>query len=258
MVKYPIINIGIKKQDKNDFCKLTTKNNKNKKFIKFDMKKTTIEYCNMDCQLALEIALKHLEQSSKPINGRDNFVGLCKTSASIALKTFKNCFLEDTIYGSPKNIQLLERMAFFGGRTGVNKPLSNDKLIYILDINSAHPASMCYNMPIQFLNIIKYPTPCRVKEFVPYHLFKAKSSYKGNNPNVIPNLLVKGREMSGSYLETDYNYHWGCELNEAVLLDFEITICEHIKYDDKIHKKGKPDKEGDIFKGYVEYMYNER
>ena len=41
------------------------------------------------------------------------------TASGISLKIFQTCFLKDTLYGSPKNIQIDEISSYKGGRTEV-------------------------------------------------------------------------------------------------------------------------------------------
>jgi hypothetical protein len=224
----------------------------------FDMEAHTIKYCMMDCHIALEVALKHIQQCIQPINGIKTNNSACKTAAGIALNTFKTCFLGETVLrGSPKDIQLIERESFKGGRTGVAKPRSLDKLIYVLDINSAHPSSMKYKMPIKMMQ--KKETKeikQKVNTLISHYLYHAKSIYKGNCKNVIPNLLIKGKNGSSkSYLETEYAWHWGAELIEAIQDDFEITTKGYISYSTE-NQKGQ--EAGEVFSGYVDTNYNER
>jgi hypothetical protein len=224
----------------------------------FDMEAHTIKYCMMDCHIALEVALKHIQQCIQPINKIKTNNSACKTAAGIALNTFKTCFIGKTILrGSPKDIQAIERESFKGGRTGVAKPRSLDKLIYVLDINSAHPSSMKYKMPIRMMQ--KKETKeikQKVNTLIPHYLYHAKSIFKGSCKNVIPNLLIKGKNGSSkSYLETEYAWHWGAELIEAIHDKFEITTNGYVSYS-TTNQIGRD--AGDIFCGYVDTNYNER
>ena len=225
----------------------------------FNMKEYTLKYCNLDCRLVVEIALKHLQQTIMPINGIAVNNSTKTTAAGIALNLFKTVFLKNfKLRGSPKDIRKLEINSFKGGRTFVNKPFSNDKLLYALDINSAHPASMCKTMPITFTDAFDLKEQIITKDkIVPRYLYSAKSRYIGNDEFVIPNLLIKNpkTKISKSALNTDYAEHWGVELIEAIELGFEITVNKVVQYSTE-DENGEEC--GELFKDYVEFCYNER
>lgn len=237
----------------------------------FDMKAYTIKYCMKDSELTLEIAKKHLSQSVGQIwnvpnsyeimtydeegdpceeMGRAFDVRLCPTGAGIALKMFTQVFLPYILYNSPEKQQIKEREAYKGGRTEAFKKSFNavatSRLKYI-DINSSYPYAMTQMMCKKYVKTI-FMEDKEEKEFVDHWLYNAKAEYIGDKKIVIANLLVKDQDGTIiAHPESKFSYHWGCELNEAVKNGFKVIINEINEY------------EGDTtFKGFAEYMYNER
>ena len=223
----------------------------------FDMQTYTSYYCMKDVELTLRIAEKHREQCQSEINGKKVDVSGCPTGAGIALGIFAQVFLEETLYSSTTQQQLKEREAYKGGRTEVFKKIfdiddeKEHKPMSDYDINSSYPYAMTFTMPHKFMRagyISSKGGGITKTNFVDYWLYKAKSKYIGNDPYVIPNLLIKsGKGDIIATKNTDYAYHWGCELNEAVANGFEITYNEVNEYEGK-----------DTFKSFSKYMYNER
>ena len=239
----PDIKYWNKKEDREEYIKLNGNN--------FDMKTYTVKYCMKDSELAREIALKHLEQSHGEINGKEYDVRMSPTGAGIALKLYSQVFLKSTIYESAPALQKKEREAYKGGRTEVfKKKFSSNSRSHVLkyiDLNSSYPYAMTKSMPIKFIKTMKVKET-EDKEFTDYFLYFARSEYIGNDKHVIPNLLIKSdRSDIIATLNTEYAYHWGCELNEAVKNGFKVYINEINEY------AGAP-----IFKEFAEYMYNER
>lgn len=221
----------------------------------FNLKEYCVKYCMLDSKLVHDIALIHIKESSGEINNRKFDCAKCTTGAGLALKIFKQAFLERELYESNNAMQELERLAYKGGRTEVFKKkflYNKDKGNYLkyFDINSSYPASMTKTMPVKYILSQSYEEEIILtkENITDYNLYLAKSEYIGNNPNVIPNLLIRSDKGDIIALKnTDYAYHWGVELKEAIDNDFKITIKEEHYY------------EGDtIFMNYAEYLYNER
>lgn len=235
----------------------------------FNLKEYTIKYCLLDTELTEQIALKHLSQcvGTIDIKQKDGSmqqktydVRKCPTGAKIALSMYNQVFQNDILVESPEKIQLKERNAYKGGRTEVFKKSSiytNDqgenisKYLYYFDINSSYPNAMQYVMPYQFKVCLELPSSEIIKnenDLVDHYLYLAKSTYVGNDDYVIPNLLVRSSKNDIIALkETDYSYHWGIELKEAIKNNFKIEITEINQY------------EGiEIFKEFANYFYNER
>lgn len=220
----------------------------------FNMKEYTIKYCMLDSKLVYELAKLHLNMCNGTIKGKKYSLVNCPTSANMALKVFKQVFQEDELKQSPENILEKEREAYKGGRTEVFKKLfestvANDfKTLNYYDINSAHPAGMTLNMPFEYIRTMKYDNKkVKIDDLTSYHLYYAKSKYVGNKNITIPNLIIKHGNTNISLRETEYAYHWGCELKEAIKNDYEITICEENIYSCK-----------DIFREFANYFYDER
>jgi hypothetical protein len=219
--------------------------------IEFNMMEYTKKYCLKDCELALKIALKHLEQCKGTINGKPFDVRLTSTSAGISLKLFSQVFLNDQIKQTSEEQQSKERNAYYGGRTEVFKKHfkgGKDHKLYYIDINSSYPYAMTKMLPAEFIKNMKYDEETEKKEFVDYYLYNSRTEYIGDKENVIPNIFMrskKGEIMTA--LNTNYGYHWGCELTEALKNGFKVYINEVCEY------RGKT-----ILKEYAEYMYKSR
>lgn len=118
------------------------------------------------------------------------------------------------------------------------------------DINSSYPNATQGLMPAKQLGRSKEIGEKRVKvcDLVDYYLYNAKCEYKGNNKHYIPNLLIKSDK--GDIIavkKTEYDYHWGVELKEAIISGCEVYINEVTEY------------EGDtLFEEYSNYFYNLR
>lgn len=216
----------------------------------FFMKDYTEKYCMLDSKLVYKMAVKHIEMAQGTLNGRKYNCINCPTSANLALKMFKQVFLKQDLKQSPDKIIENEHRAYKGGRTEVFKKefksIDNKKLLY-LDINSAHPSGMLKNMPYEYLATLKHDNKLgKIDEIVDYNLYFASSEYKGTK-NIIPNLLIKQKATNLSALKTDYDWHWGIEIKEAIKIGFEIRIMEEHAY------SFKP-----VFSEFAQYFYNER
>lgn len=219
--------------------------NKNNKM--FNMKEYTEKYCLLDSELVYELGKIHIKSSTGTINNKNYDTRKKATGASIALSIYNQVFQKDILYQSPDDIIKKEKEAYKGGRTEVFKKYGKNLNYY--DINSSFPYSMTFIMPYKYLRTIKGERIIKNKDdIVDINLYCAKSKYMGDNKNIIPNLLIRNdKGCILSALNSDFSYHWGCELKEAIENNFEIIINEENIYE------GKP-----IFKDYAEYFYNER
>ena len=222
----------------------------------FDMKNYTIKYCLLDSELVYELAELHMIMSKGKINGRYYNTQKSPTSANSSIKMFSQIFQNETYYQSPDNVCIKERAAYKGGRTEKFKndftqtDNNKDSNLYYFDINSAYPAGMCGMMPYRYKNTLIYNEKLLNKDdIIDYNLYYAKSEYKGDNKCFIPNLLMRHEKTKDiiSCKNTEYAYHWGCELKEAINNNCEIHIKEELQYEGK-----------NIFKGFSEYFYGER
>lgn len=225
----------------------------------FNCKEYTEKYCVLDCKLTFELVKEHLKNSIGEIKLNDKVirydVSEAKTGAGLSLKMFNQVFQKDELYGSPENILIKEKMAYYGGRTEVFKKsfLSNDdddKLFY-LDINSSYPYSMTKKMPYKYIRTSKMKEILNIDDIIDYNLYGI-SSYKyigDDKDNIINNLLERNEKgLNISVLEyNNITYHWGCELREAIKNGFEIKIFEIDEYEGK-----------EIFNDFSNYFYNKR
>ncbi|HXS60631.1 MAG TPA: DNA polymerase, partial [Candidatus Sulfopaludibacter sp.] len=221
----------------------------NKEGINFNMKDYTIKYCLLDSEITYLLAKKHIEMCVSQINDRNYNVIDCMTSAKLSVALFQQTFQEDEIKQSPNHIIDKERRAYKGGRTEVFKKYHKKGKLYHYDINSAHPSGMCELMPYKYYKTIKHnDIKTNVKMLVNTNLYKAKVEYKGGNKLFIPNILIRtDKNDIIAVKNSDYDYHWGNELKEAILNGCDVYINEEIKYETK-----------DIFREYIQYLYAER
>jgi hypothetical protein len=216
----------------------------------FNMKEYTIKYCLLDAELTKEIAKIHIKNSRGTLNGRHYNGSASPTVASLSMKMFQQCFLEDILYSSPLEIQKKERLSYKGGRNDVFKKIFNNanQKLYYYDINSSYPSSMLENMPYQVEKVIKCKeTKMTIEGINSHYLYLARHKYIGNHKNFIPNMLIRYNDKLLALKESGYSYHWGCELIEAINSNCDIWITEIIKY------SAKP-----LFKSFSEFFYNER
>ena len=219
----------------------------------FDLKTYTEKYCLLDSQLCYEIAIKHLKECVGEIDGRHYNVQSCVTGAGIALKMFKQVFLNDTLNETPEKVTINERFRYKGGRTEVFKKefdgIKTNERLYYFDINSSYPASMTQEMPYRYVRSEKFNNKeMTADEIKKCNGYFASVEYVGDNKHFIPNILIRTEE--GDVMATnksDFDWHWGCELIEAYKNGCKIIVneCEH--YETK-----------KIFEDYANYFYNER
>lgn len=217
----------------------------------FNLREYTTKYCLQDSKLVYELAKIHLVMAQGEILGKKYNVINCPTSANMSLKIFQQVFLKDDLYESKKDIQDKERKAYKGGRTEVFKKQFKemDRFLYYIDINSSYPYAMTKLMPFKYIkttSLINYNI--KLEEIIDHHLYLAKSEYIGNKDYIIPNLLIRNdKNEIETFKNTDFSYHWGIELKEAINNEFNIYVNEINEYEGKA-----------IFKEYAEYFYDER
>jgi len=229
---------------------------------KFDLEKITKEYCLLDAKLVFEMAKLHLEQSIQIINNEICDVQKCSTGAGIALKCFKQIFMEDTLNQSPNKIIENERASYKGGRTEVFKKFfrhydiknsedeqieKEDNRLFYYDINSSYPSSMLKTMPFEYIKTMIKEGILNYDEIVDYNNYYAKITYKGDNKNFIPNILIRSNGNIIASKNSDYAYHWGIELKEAINNNCEVEVKSVDIYTGK-----------KIFNIFSEYFYNQR
>ena len=214
----------------------------------------TKKYCLLDCEICYKIAMKHLTNCIGEINGKKFNLTKCQTAANMSLKCYRQIFEPCDIESSPDNIYKKELTSYKGGRTEVFKKhfrshFKEHRKLYYYDINSSYPHSMTFLMPYKYIKTNYYKEfNCKIENLVDTNLYLAKSTYSGNERILIPNLLVRDdKKCLKTSLNTDYDYHWGVELKESIILGFKINIKEELVYETKY-----------LFKEYAEYFYNER
>lgn len=215
----------------------------------FNLKEYTIKYCLLDAKLTHLISKKHLDMSVGEINGKKYNVSNSATCSNLSMKIYNQVFQNDDLFQSPEKIYLKEKESYKAGRVDVfKKSFNENKIMYYCDRNSSYPASMIGEMPYKYITTIKTNDKINHTEFINTDLYLAKVKYIGNDENIIPNLLIRDdNKQVKSVKETEWDYFWGIELNEAIKNNFEIKIKEVNKYETKI-----------LFKEFVEYFYNER
>ena len=217
----------------------------------FNLKEYTIKYCLLDTELTKQIADIHLKECVGTINNKLYDARNSITAAGISLKVFNQCFQNDIIYQSPKDIQTKERTAYKGGRTEAFKEFFEyeDAYLKYIDLNSSYPSSMLETMPYNYLQTFNQTIlNAKIEDITPYYLYYCNSSYNGDNEFFIPNLLTRSKKGDIIAVKnTDYDYHWGIEVIEAIKSNCIINIKEIIVY------SSKP-----LFNEFSNYFYNER
>lgn len=231
-------------------------NNDRREYIKkegniFNMKEYTIKYCMLDSEIVYKMAKIHIGFCSGEINGRKYNVVKCPTSANLSLKIFQQCYLDVNIREPPKDIIDILRKTYKGGRTEVfKKKFDTDgrSKIYYQDINSSYPAVMRNNIPAAYYGRLPHDNIKATKEtIVRTNVYFASTSYRGGDSNYIPNILLREEGELNSYLETDYEWHYGCELLESMEDGCIVRIKEELMF--YVHP---------LFKEFIEYFYEER
>jgi hypothetical protein len=227
-------------------------------FVNMNEKKAVTDYekyCLKDCELLYRLVEKYYNLISKQDLNGVKFKDLCQMSASsLAMKIFRRCYLNKTIYSSQIDIQESEREAYYGG---MNVTLKRElKHGYYYDINSSYPASMLKLMPIQYLGNIIFDNEIKITnkdsllldegELIEHYLYFCK--FKFNEDVLIPNLPVKTKTQT-QYPPSDeiIRPRWGIDLIEALKSGCELTIYKYYKYEGEA-----------IFKDFVEKIYGKR
>jgi len=226
----------------------------------FIMKDYTEKYCLLDSKMVYEIAVKHLNENigfikilenKKITKSFFNSQG-CATGAGIAINIFKHVFLNYKLDESPEKVLEHEKLRYKGGRTEVFKKEFNNpnKKLHYFDINSSYPSSMTEEMPYKYINTVKYSKNkiLELDEVIKFNGYYCKIEYKGDNKFYIPNILTRTKE--GDIIatnNTDFSWHWGVEVIEAIKNGCEVIYNEIERYEPK-----------EIFKQYSQYFYNER
>jgi hypothetical protein len=220
----------------------------------FNKKEYCIKYCMLDSKLVYELANYHLGNTEGVINDRIFNVDSSPTSANLSIKTYQQVFQKDILFQSPDNVVEDERESYHGGRTSVFRTYfkaNKGKLLYYVDINSAHPSGMTLDMPYKYLKTNTFRQEQEEDDhelLCDYYLYHARTVYKGNNIHYIPNLLhnTEDKKLIAT-TDAPYSYYWGMELKESIK-----DGC--IVYYDKVHTyAAKP-----IFKEFIEYFYGKR
>lgn len=234
-----------------EYNEYLTKNGDN-----FNLEEYTIKYCLLDSKLVYGLAEKHLESCTGTINNRRYNVTKCPTAANVSLKLYIQSFLEDNLVQSPDDIVEKEKIAYKGGRTEVFKKSfdiskNNNKPMIYSDINSSYPFSMTKKVPYKYLGMVNYRDEeerMKKKHLKDYYLYRARAIYCGDDKYHIPNLMCREKDGSLSVKKnTEYSYHWGVELKEAIKNGYKIYVTEIMEYEGK-----------EIFKEFSNYFYNER
>lgn len=223
---------------------------RNKNGDLFDMEAYTKKYCMLDSELVYEMAVIHVDNCIGEISGKKYNVVECQTAAKLSVAIFEQVFQEAPLYQSPDKIIEHERESYKGGRTEVFKKkfIRDTKNLLGYDINSAHPHSMTSLMPYKYINSIRYKDyDIPEEEITDYYCYYAKSEYVGQDKYIIPNLLIRNKGHIIACNNSDYSWHWGAELKEAIRNGFKITVRGADMYEGKT-----------IFKSFVEHFYNER
>ena len=244
--------------------------NKNN-ICKFDMKEHTLKYCKRDCKVLLACVKQHLKESKGEITRADGSTRLfntqgCPTGAGVALKCFKDVFLDEDIKPSNKATQLLERDAYKGGRTEVFvKKFTYDEITqkkcHYYDRNSSYPASMCEDVCANYVITLKdfenvdmiYQTEYHEGNssgIVRHWLYQIEGVYENDDDALIPNILYRDEKTKRiiSLKNVPLSCHWGVEILHAMKLGFKITRCDKV-----VVYEASP-----IFKEFAEYFYGER
>lgn len=218
---------------------------------KFNLKEYTEKYCLLDSQLVYEIAVLHLHQCLQIINGNICDVQKCGTGAAIALRCYQQVFQDNWLTQSPNKIIQNERDAYKGGRTEVFKKMfkTNGKSkLYYYDINSAHPSSMLKPMPYKYIKTELFNDhKLKYDDIVDSNNYLASIKYIGKDKNFIPNILIRSKGHIIACEDSQYAYHWGIELKEAIKNGCKITVKSCDMYESK-----------ELFSNFSNYFYDER
>jgi hypothetical protein len=235
-------------------------NNYSTQFINnnWDLKKETIKYCELDCYVLYQIIDKFSDNIFKLF--RINLV-LYPTLSSLAFAIYRSMFLNDAkiplIHGE---IYDFIKKSYTGGAVDVYKPtpnpLSKDstlnkKKIYRYDINSLYPYAMKYfpmptGNPIYFEgDILKHYTQSDKDK--PFGIFEVDIEAPADIK--IPLLQTRVKLNNGTVrtiaaIGTWTGHYFSDELYNASKYGYKFKV-----------KRGYLFEKGNIFKDYVDYLY---
>lgn len=223
--------------------------------VSFDMQKYTTKYCKIDTKLVYDMVIKHLENcyGTIVVDGKEKHYNVADyaTVGRISVEMFTQVFQKEDLWQIDDDILVKCELAYKGGRVLPIRKFfkATSRPAFFYDIKSSYPSQMTKPMPYKFKKCIKInETKHTVNDLKPHYLYLSKVKYTGNDPHFIPNILI--RTETGNLLplkETEYAYHWGCELIEACKNDCEVVVNEVNMFETKI-----------IFKEFAEYFFNKR
>lgn len=225
----------------------------------FDMKKITTTYCMNDSRLVYEIAKKHLEFSVFEVERKDGSKRIvdiqeCPTSSTAAIRIIQYAFLDQSLSQSPDKIILNERDAYKGGYCNLFKRqfiAKKNERMHAYDLCASYLSSMRNDMPIKYIKtmLIKETKLLTLDDINDTDNYLAKVKYTGNDAYYIPNILTRDSKSKciNGFIESDYSYHWGIELIEAINSGCEVRAKQRDIYETS-----------SIFKEFAEYMYSKR
>jgi hypothetical protein len=222
-----------------------------------NIKNDVIKYCSIDAELTYKLALDYIENSVGKINGINYDVSDCITAGSVAKKIFQQVFQKDILVASPSDVLVAEKQAFFGGRNSIFKrefkSTNPQAVMYDIDLNSSYGKAMTLNQPYKFLRNVEQHQIFNItnsREIINTRLYYISSyKYLGTDSNIINNIVERNdKGEMVTYKKYDVpSVHWGIELKECALNNFEIITYKYSEYIEK-----------PIFKEFSEYFYNER
>ncbi len=207
----------------------------------YDIKKETIKYLINDLYALLEIVTNYSEIIFKnfAINITQN-----KSISGLALKTYLSSFYNSNykfkvIKG---NIEKEIRQAYYGGLVLTKKNYKHSSKAYVYDANSHYPAAMLQDMPVG------NPVLSTSKDLNSYFGFIFAEIIPPKNLNVY---FIPKRDENGNIITPNYIFkglYFSELLKESIKYGYKINVLWGYKFE-----RGK-----DVFKNYVEKLYNGR
>jgi hypothetical protein len=221
-----------------------------------DNKDVVSKYCLNDSTMTYKLAIQHINNSIGIINGKRFNTIDCSTIGSISKMMYQQVFQDDTLYASPKeDIIEGEKASYYGGRCQNFKTSFEkvDEPMNYYDINSSHPYQMTKVMPYRHKRTVNINMTANMKNYKKlddttlYYISSYK--YLGNDDNII-NCIVERDEYNQTQSYKNYDkptVHWGCEIKQSCMDNFEFVIYKYSEYEEKA-----------VFKSFVDYCYMER
>lgn len=173
-----------------------------------------------------------------------NKVGIKLTRSGTSFAVYKKFFDESHLHIISDQVCDFARLAYFGGRTEIFKPLyiNKKKPLNVYDINSLYPSVMHdYEYPS---TVKSWVTEYEAEGFGIYHcLVKCPTDLK------IPVLPTKADGKLIFPVGTFNGYWTNIELNKAIELGYEIL---------EVHNGVTFENGGHIFKPFISHFYKER